>query len=206
MLEHIGFMFFSIIETVAVYYIIATLFRYTGKEFIWEALIVSLIINLMSYILRNELELAFMVPLITIVTFMFFFKLVVKIPLVWSLMCTILGYGLYVLIQVLLTVTLFGSVAAAQSSLSNGYLLQFGSGLIAFLISVFCYNVGWGFKFDFERLRFKFEDVSALVLIIGFMLMVSTIFYLNQLSVLIFFFASIVVFLLYYAVWKERGR
>ena len=53
-MEHIGFMFFSIIETVAVYYIIATLFRYAGKEFIWEALIVSLIINLMSYILRNE--------------------------------------------------------------------------------------------------------------------------------------------------------
>lgn len=204
--EPVGFMFFSIIETVAVYYLVMALFRFKTEDFIWEALFVSLLINLQSYILRNEFSLAFMVPLITVVTFMFFFKVIVRIPLIWSLITTILGYAIYAFLQIGLTILLFGSIEAAQSSLSNGYLLQFASGLIAILTSMFLYRIGWGFKFDFERLRFKFEDLLVIALIIAFMILVSIIFYYNQLTILIFFFTTIVMFLLYYAVWKEQGK
>ena len=204
--EPVGFMFFSIIETVAVYYLVMALFRFKSRDFIWEALFVSLLINLQSYILRNEFSLAYMVPLITVVIFMFFFKIVVHIPLIWSLIATIFGYAIYAFLQIGMTILLFGSIAAAQSSLSNGYLLQFASGLIAILASLFIYKIGWGFKFDFERLRFKFEDLLVIGLIITFLILVSVIFYYNQLTILIFFFASIVTFLLYYAIWKERGK
>lgn len=199
-------MFFSIIETIAVYYLVMALFRFRTRDFVWEALFLSLLINLQSYILRNEFSLSFMVPLITVVTFTFFFKILVRIPLVWSLIATIFGYAIYAFLQIGLTILLFGSIANAQSTLSNGYLLQFSSGLIAILLSIFLFKIGWGFKFDFEKLRFKFEDLLAISLIIAFLILVSIIFYYNQLTILIFFFATMVTFLLYYAIWKEQGK
>jgi hypothetical protein len=199
-------MFFSIIETIAVYYLVMALFRFRTRDFVWEALFLSLLINLQSYILRNEFSLSFMVPLITVVTFTFFFKILVRIPLVWSLIATIFGYAIYAFLQIGLTILLFGSIDNAQSTLSNGYLLQFSSGLIAILLSIFLFKIGWGFKFDFEKLRFKFEDLLAISLIIAFLILVSIIFYYNQLTILIFFFATMVTFLLYYAIWKEQGK
>ncbi|WP_143191971.1 hypothetical protein [Paenibacillus helianthi] len=204
--EPAGFMFFSIIETIGVYYLVMALFRFKPGDFIWEALIVSLLINLQSYILRNELSLAYLVPLITVLIFIFFFSVVVKIPLVWSWITTILGYAIYALLQTGLAFLLFGSIDAAQASLSNGYLLQFSSGLISVILSIWLYKIGWGFKFDFERLRFKFEDILIIVLIVVFLGLLSVIVYFEQLFILIAFFAVTVIFLLYYAVSKERGK
>ncbi|ASA20976.1 hypothetical protein B9T62_09365 [Paenibacillus donghaensis] len=199
-------MFFSTIETIAVYCVVMTLFRFKSKQYIWEALFVSLLINLQSYILRTEFSMSYLVPLITVMIFTFLFAVVVKIPLIWSLISTILGYAVYAFLQIAFTVLLFGSISAAQSSASNGYLLQFATGTITILLSIWLYKIGWGFKFDFERLRFKFEDVFIIVLIIVFLILISIIFYYNQLFLLILFFTSTIVFLLYYAIWKEKGK
>ncbi|WP_155990453.1 hypothetical protein [Paenibacillus graminis] len=172
-------------------------------NYIWQALFMVLLINLQSYIMRNEFSLSYLVPLITILLFAIFFKAVVKIPLIWSLIVTVLGYVAYAFLQTGLAKLLFGSIAAAQGEASNGYLLQFASGLITILLSVLLYKIGWGFKFDFERLRFKFEDMLMVLLIIIFLVSVSVIFYYNDLFVNILFFASVMMFLLYYAIRKE---
>ncbi|MBW4085811.1 hypothetical protein [Paenibacillus sp. S150] len=153
--------------------------------------------------MRNEFSLAYLVPLITILLFAVFFKVVVKIPLIWSVVVTVLGYVAYAFLQTALAKLLFGSIAAAQGNASNGYLLQFASGFITILLSIWLYKIGWGFKFDFERLRFKFEDVLMILLIIFFLIFVSVIFYYNDLFVNILFFAAVTVFLLYYAIRKE---
>ncbi|WP_249900434.1 hypothetical protein [Paenibacillus sp. PK3_47] len=162
-----------------------------------------LLINLQSYIMRNELSLAFLVPLITILLFAAFFKVVVKIPLIWSVIVTVLGYVAYAFLQTGFAKLLFGSIAAAQEDISNGYLLQFASGLITILLSVGLYKIGMGFKFDFERLRFRFEDIFIIMLIVVFLISVSVIFYYNDLFVNIVFFAAVMMFLLYYAIRKE---
>jgi hypothetical protein len=156
--------------------------------------------------MRNELSLSHLVPLITILLFAVFFKAVVKIPLIWSVIVTVLGYVAYALLQTGLAKLLFGSIAAAQGDLSNGYLLQFASGLITILLSVGLYKTGMGFKFDFERLRFKFEDVFMIILIVIFLVSVSVIFYYNDLWVNIVFFAAVMLFLLYYAIRRETGE
>ncbi|WP_211209336.1 hypothetical protein [Paenibacillus riograndensis] len=153
--------------------------------------------------MRNEFSLSYLVPLITILLFAIFFKVVVKIPLIWSVIVTVLGYVAYAFLQTGLAKLLFGSIAVAQGDTSNGYLLQFASGLITILLSVWLYKTGWGFKFDFERLRFKFEDILMVLLIVVFLVFVSVIFYYNDLFVNILFFASVMMFLLYYAIRKE---
>ncbi|MNI22022.1 hypothetical protein D3C73_755670 [compost metagenome] len=201
--EPFGYMAFSTIETLSVYCLIMSLFRFKFMNYIWQALFMVLLINLQSYIMRNEFSLSYLVPLITILLFAIFFKAVVKIPLIWSLIVTVLGYVAYAFLQTGLAKLLFGSIAAAQGDASNGYLLQFASGLITILLSVLLYKIGWGFKFDFERLRFKFEDMLMVLLIIIFLVSVSVIFYYNDLFVNILFFASVMMFLLYYAIRKE---
>lgn len=203
--EPFGYMAFSTIETTSVYCLIMTLFRYKFKDYIWEALFTVLLINLQSYVMRNEFSLAYLVPLITIFIFVIFFSAIVKIPLIWSLVATVLGYVAYAFLQTGLALLLFGSIAAAQQDTSNGYLLQFSSGLIAILISILFYKIGWGFKFDFEKLRFRFEDVFLIVMIVAFLVSVSVVFYYNDLFVNILFFACVMTFLLYYAVRRERG-
>lgn len=206
LLESTGFMFFSTLETISAYYLMMALFRFKAQDYIWEALFVVLLINLQSYVLRNEFSLAYLVPIIAILILTFLFAVIVKIPLIWSLITTILGYAIFAFIQTGLAILLFGSIAGAMSTTSNGYLLQFASGVITLLLSTFLYKIGWGFKFDFERLRFKFEDILVIILIVVFLFSISIILYYNQIFINILFFVSTVVFLLYYAVRKEIGE
>lgn len=201
--EPFGYMVFSTIETISVYCLIMSLFRFKFQSYIWQALIMVLLINLQSYIMRNEFPLSYLVPLITILLFAVFFTVVVRIPLIWSVIVTVLGYVVYAFLQTGLAKLLFGSIAIAQKDISDGYLLQFASGFIIILLSIWLYKIGWGFKFDFERLRFKFEDVLMIMLISIFLVFVSVVFYYNDLLVNILFFAAVMVFLLYYAVHKE---
>ncbi|OKP97761.1 hypothetical protein [Paenibacillus sp. P46E] len=201
--EPLGYMSFSTIEAISVYCLIMSLFRFKFQNYLWQALFMVLLINLQSYIMRNEFSLSYLVPLITILLYAFFFKVVVKIPLIWSVVVTVLGYVAYAFLQTGLAKLLFGSISAAQGDISNGYLLQFASGFITILLSIWLYKIGWGFKFDFERLRFKFEDVLMILLIAIFLVFVSVVFYYNDLFVNILFFAAVMIFLLYYAVRKE---
>lgn len=204
--EPVLYILFSALETFAVYCLIMTLYRYKFKDYLWEALGTGLLITLQSYVLRNEFSLAFLVPIITIFIFVAFFKLFVKIPLFWSFSVTVLGYASYALLQTGLARALFGSIAAAQGDASNGYLLQFASGSITILLSIGFYKIGLGFKYNFEKLRFRFEDVLMIALISVFLVSVSIIFYFNDMTANIVYFAAVMLFLLYYAIRKERGE
>ncbi|WP_438494977.1 hypothetical protein [Paenibacillus sp. IHBB 3054] len=164
-----------------------------------------LLVNLQSYVMRSEFSLAYLVPLITIFIFVCFFTVIVKIPIIWSVVVTVMGYVIYALLQTGLAKLLIGSIEAAQDDLSKGYLLQFSSGFITILLSIWLYKIGWGFKFDFERLRFRFEDILMITLITMFLVFVSVVFYYNELFVNILFFSTVMLFLLYYAIRRERG-
>ncbi|MEK3718898.1 hypothetical protein [Paenibacillus sp. FSL R7-0333] len=204
--EPVGYMLFSTVETFAVYCLIMTLFRYKFQDYIWEALITGLLINLQSYVMRNEFSLAYLVPIITIFIFVALFKVIVKIPLIWSIIVTVLGYVIYALLQTGLANMLFGSIAAIADSKFNGYLLQFSSGGMTIIASLFLYKIGMGFKFNFEKLRFRFEDIIMIAMIIFFLISVSIVFYYNDMFVNIVFFICVMAFLLYYAIRKEQGE
>ena len=197
-------MFFSTVEAFSLYWLIMTLFRYKAQHYAWQALYVILLINLQSYILRNEFELANYVPLICMLIYILLFKFIVKIPLIWSFIATVLGYGIFVFIQTLLIRYMFGSIQELQAQVWNGYLFQTVSACVALLLSWILYKTGLGFKFDFEKMKLNFENVIVIFITILFLLLVSIVFYYNKYTINILFFAAISFFLLYYAIKKER--
>ena len=73
-MEVIWFMLFSTFETLAIYSLIMTLLRFKTTEYIGQALIVMILANLQSFIMRNELQLDFLAPLITVLIFVSYFQ------------------------------------------------------------------------------------------------------------------------------------
>lgn len=200
----VGFMFFSTIEAFSLYFLIMCLFRYPYKNHAWQALVLTLLVNLPSYILRNEFALGELMPVVTMVFFALFFATVVKMPLAWAFITTISGYVIFGVVQTVVALAMFGSIETAKASVGNGYALQGVSGVLIILAAWLIYRLGYGFPFDMERLRFKFEDIMVIALIVLVLLSVSYIMYFNQVYINLLFFTVTSVYLLYFAVRKER--
>lgn len=204
MFEAVGFMFFSTIETLSLFALMMSLYRLKMIDYIWPALFVILLMNLQSYVLRNELSLEYLVPLIGILIFTFMLATIVKLPIVWSAIVTISGYVVFGVIQTIVVTILFGSVAEAQSTNENGYILQTVTALLMFFLSWGMYKFGIGFSFNFDRFRIKWENIITVTLIMIFLIAISVILYFNQIWINILFFGVSLAFLLYYAVRKEN--
>jgi hypothetical protein len=160
--------------------------------------------NLQSYFLRNDLSMANVAPLISIMLFTIFFTVVVKLPLIFSLLATIAGYAIFAVTQTCIVLIFFGSISAIDGSLANGYLLQVLSAAVLIVGAYFLYHMGKGFNFEFEKLRFKSEDIVLTIIIIGFLLGISVLLYYKEIytNILVFFLLS--MFFLHYSFKRER--
>ncbi|MNE65334.1 hypothetical protein D3C80_1608060 [compost metagenome] len=165
---------------------------------------IILINNLQSYLLRNELDLANISPLVTIIVFIFFFAAVVRMPVILSAIATISGYVIFAVIQSVLVLLMFGSLSQVDHNKINGYMLQTATAAVVFVIFWFAYRKGKGFTFDMEKLRFKLEDIFLTVLIIVFLIGISVLLFYKNLLIDITFFIVTSAFLLYYSTKKER--
>lgn len=203
-MEAVWFMVFSTFETLAIYSLIMTLLRFKTTEYIWQALIVMILANLQSFIMRNELQLDFLAPLITVLIFVFLFSAIIKIPVIWSAICTILGYMFYALIQVFYMLTLYGSIEATNNHEVDGYVLQLLSSLTGLLISWIMYKYAIGFTYDLEKLRFKFEHILLISLIVVVLILLAILFYLNRLWLLLLFFGITFGIFLFYAIQTKE--
>ncbi|MNO32631.1 hypothetical protein D3C76_226270 [compost metagenome] len=202
--EPVGFIFFSVIETFALYFLIMCMFRFRFREHLWQALALSLLINLQSFILRKDFDLGNLMPLVTIFFFILFFTIFVRMPLVLSLIATVSGYVVFGVVQCILAIIFFGSLDAVGDSLSNGYVLQLATGTVIIPSSWVFYRMGYGFTFDLSRLRFKFEDIMVTLLISLFLISITSILYFNQLYVVTIFFLATSAYMLYYSLRKDR--
>lgn len=200
--EPVGFMFFSTIETLALYYLIMSLFRFKWRWYIWQALFVILLNNLQSYLLRNELGMSNVAPLVLILIFILFFAAVVRMPLILSIIATISGFAIFAGIQTLILWSVFGSVSNIDNK-ANGYFLQVATAAIVFGVFGYLYRKGKGFTFDLDKLRFKIEDILLSVLICAFVIVVSLLLYYNDILLNALIFLVMSVFLLYYSTRKE---
>jgi hypothetical protein len=199
-------MLFSTLEGIGLLALMLALFRFKITQFIWPALFTILIMNLQSYIMRNELSLAYLAPVVNIVIFIFFIATVVKEPLVGSALITITGYLAYALLQTALVPILIGSIRQVQDSLTNGYILQSGSFLLDVLLAWILYRYGKGFSFDFEKFRLKKENVIVVFLIVGTLIAFGIILFKNDILINGLFFTVALLLFLYYAVIKERSE
>ncbi|WP_410514993.1 hypothetical protein PaeBR_11725 [Paenibacillus sp. BR2-3] len=204
--EPVGFIFFSTIEGVAVFSLMMSIYRMKATEFIWYALFVILLMNLQSFVLREELSLAFLVPIINMLLFIFLLTTVMRISLVWSSIITISGYFAFVVIQSLTFKILFWNLTLAevQGDVVKGYMLQSTSGLFGILLAWLLYKFGVGFAADFEKLRFKFEHVMVIGSIIMTLIMAAVFFFYNDIWLNVSYFTVAVLFFLYYALRKEK--
>ncbi|AIQ29294.1 hypothetical protein P40081_14865 [Paenibacillus sp. FSL P4-0081] len=197
-------MFFSTIETLALYYLIMSLFRFKWKWYLWQVLFVILLNNLQSYLLRNELGMANISPLILILIFILFFSAVVRMPLILSIIATISGYVIFAVIQTIIVLLVFGSISDIYASVGNGYFLQLLTSAVVFFIFSYAYRKGKGFTFDLDKLRLKLEDILLSVLILGFVIGISVLLYYNDILLNAVIFVIMSVFLLYYSTRKEK--
>ncbi|WP_052088023.1 hypothetical protein [Paenibacillus wynnii] len=198
------FMIFSTLETFALYFLIMTLFRFKWARHVWEALFIILFLNLQSYLLRNELDMPSFAPLVLVIVFILFFALKVKMPLVLSVIATISGFVIFTLVQTIILLGYFGSISSIDNNASNGYLLQFITSIIIIPVCWLSYVKGKGFTYDYEKLRFKLEDVVLTTLVVLFLPGVSLLFYFKELYLNIVLFMGLSMFLLAYSSRKEK--
>lgn len=206
--EAISFMFFSVIETFAIYFLIMCLFRFKWQEFGWHALCLALLITVQSYILRHNYELGNLMPLVTMILFVLFFAAVARMPFIFSIFITVVGYAGFAVVQCLLAILFFGSISAISDSASNGYVLQLATSAVIFPVMYLLFRLGYGFTFDImmNKLRFKFDDIMVIIMILLFFISVTSVLYANRLYVVTLFFIATSAALLYYAIRKQRHQ
>ncbi|MBW4081856.1 hypothetical protein [Paenibacillus sp. S150] len=197
-------MIFSTIEGVGMFAMMLSFFRLKATDYIWPALSAILLMNLQSYVLRDDFSLPILVPIINAFLFIILLAAVVKIPVVWAGIVTVSGYLAFAFIQTMLVLIVFGSLSNAQSSAFNMFSGQAMSGLISTAVAWLLYKFGIGFMFDFERLRLRWEGAFVVTLSLAAIMLFSFIVYKNDIRLYAIFLPASLVILLYYAVRKER--
>lgn len=204
LLEPVWFMLFSNLEAFSWCALCMSIFRYKTSEYAWQILVVVTLMNLQSFILRNELSLSYLAPIINIIFVTFLFATIVKVSLVGSLTITIVGFVGFGIVQAIITVVIFGTISEAQSTAFNGYFLQAATAGIVFIISWFLYRYGYGFSYDFERFRFQYERTVTISLLFIFIVSITAVLYLNEIWAVIAVFIVSLIFFLKYAIKKEK--
>ncbi len=205
LLKPIGFLLFSTLEGVAVFALILSIFKVKMTPYLWQAIFVNLIMNLQSYMLREEFSFSYLVPVVNMLLFYFLLATVVKIPIVWSGIMTVTGYFAYAVVQSVFLKVMFGNlpVSELQDGSLKGYLLQVVSAgsRTAYFIDVVS-------KRDrlfpnFKKLKFKEEYGIVITLIILSLISTSIVLYYNEVWLNMIFFALVSGFFIYYAIGKE---
>lgn len=202
--EAAGFLIFSTIEGVGILFIMMASYRINPIEYMWPSLFIILLMSLQSFVLRNELALANVVPVINILLFILLLTAVMKMPLLWSGIIAIFGYMAFAIVQTIVVFTIFGSIANAQATVSHGYSTQAMTAIILSLTSWFMLKKRIGFTFDFERLRLKRENLIIILLMLIFMTVFSVIMLRQDIWLNIVFFGAALLMLIYYAVREEH--
>ncbi|TKH43418.1 hypothetical protein C1I60_14060 [Paenibacillus terrae] len=200
------FITFSVVESFAAFVLTLTIFRLKALDFQWQALVVSLLMSCQSFVLREELDLAFLAPVINILLMVLLITTVVKVPLIWSGILSVTGFFVYTLVQTILLVLMYSDVPMSelQGGTAMGSLLQAITSAVVLIASGLLYKFGIGFIAPFDKLRFKWEQNLVVVVIIGALVTVTVIAYLNDVWLNIAYFAMAAGLFLYYALKKER--
>lgn len=197
----IGFTLFSALEGIGIYFISMSTFRLKPFNNFNAFLPFLVVMILQSYFLRNEVHFESFVPVVSVLLFILFYTLYLRIPLIWSCIIGFVSYTAFGLIQWLLLELVFGSVEKMNQELYGGYILQTLTAIVLYIISAVLIRYRIGFIADFERFRFKSEKyITISMIVITIIGMVLTAF--SNIAMLIIV-ASFIYFL-YFAIKKEK--
>jgi hypothetical protein len=199
--DEIRFVVFSLIEGIGIFFMMLSSFRLNPLRFYMRFLPLLVIMVFQSFLLREEMFYPFLVPVVNIILFVLFITQIMKIPLIWSFIITILGYFAFGIIQFSLIFVLFQTVEKMSTNLLNGYILQCSTALLQVIVSIIMLKYRIGFVAEFEKLRFKKESYLIIIMIsislIGIALVSISIY--AMLIIMLSF-----TFFLLYSIRKER--
>ncbi|NUU74787.1 hypothetical protein [Paenibacillus xylanilyticus] len=205
MWEPVRFLLFSTLETMSAFALMLAIFRLKVKNYIWPGLFVSLLMNLQSYLMREEASMSALAPAISTVLFILLITTVVKVPVMWSSIIAILGTFSYTVVQTAIMLLFFRGVPTESLATSvEGSALQAASSVVALGVTYFLLKFKIGFAADFEKFRFKWEHVGVVAFIIFSLLASTMMFYLNNMLLVIVHMVLAVGLFLYYAIRKEK--
>ncbi|MCC3377158.1 hypothetical protein [Cohnella sp. REN36] len=199
--KFLGFMFFSSVEVLALIAITLTIFRFKISDYIWQSVLIAIVMNIMSFVLRNELDLPSLAPISNVIAFALFIYIFLKEPpLVWSFIMSLTGTVAFVIIQAIFIACSFGtlSIHAVDSDLVKGYMLQTMTGVTIFIISYMLYKRGWGYSAEFTKLKFKWERFVVLGMIIIITAALGALLYYKDLLIDILFLFLAFLFIIFY--------
>ncbi|MEC0237779.1 hypothetical protein P4H71_26025 [Paenibacillus kribbensis] len=203
MWEPIRFLLFSTAEAMAAFFLMTAIFRLKGIDYTWQALYISLVMNLQSYMIREETNLSFLAPIVNILLFTFLLATVIKVPILWSAIISTAGVFMYGAIQAVFMITMGIDSTNLQNS-TQGALLQAVTSAFVFFTAWFLFKFRIGFTFDFEKLRLKWEHTIVSVLIIMSLAAAAFVLYAADLALIVIYFVLAAGMFLYYALKKER--
>lgn len=203
-----GYIFFSTIETAAFLIFMQSIFRFGSWQFKWETLLVSVLVSFLSFLLREEFQVKTYFPLMAILIFIGYAKVVIRAPLFWSILMSGLSYVLFLLIQtgiVLFFVQIIGiRFETVQSASIEQFVVQLCTGLVLIGVSLILFLKGYGFSFSFQKFRFKGEDLLGSLLVAIALGSIGAIFIMKNLIIALAVLIILSVVLLYYGMRKER--
>lgn len=205
MWEPTRFLLFSTLETMSAFALMLATFRIKVKNYIWPGLFVSLLMNLQSYLMREEASMAALAPALSTILFILLITTVVKVPVMWSSIIAILGTFSYTVVQTIILFVFFQGVDTSTLATSvEGSALQAVTSIVALGVTYFLLKFKIGFTADFEKFRFKWEHIGVVAFVVFSLLASTLMFYINNMFLVIVHMALAVGMILYYAIRKER--
>ncbi|WP_058830679.1 hypothetical protein [Paenibacillus polymyxa] len=204
MWEAVRFLLFSSVESFAAFSLMLSIYRLKPLEFLWPGLFSFLIMNLISFFLREQMSLSFMVPAISTIIFILLITTVVRVPILWAAIMAMTGMFIYTAFQALVILSLFGSFTEDMQYSSAGTVVQIVTSAWTFFFVWILLKFKIGFTAEFERLRFKWEHIAVIAFIMVGLIASATVMFYNNLLFIILVLALVAGLFLYYAVVKER--
>ncbi|ASS64702.1 hypothetical protein [Paenibacillus sp. RUD330] len=204
--EFLGFMFFGSIEGFALIALVLALYRFKISESYWPVGITVFLMTLQSFLLREELQIAVLVPIVNAIFISLMLTIFLKVPAHWALFVSLAGYVGYIIFQIVISTASFGvfSQAAVEESLFKGYLLQLLTAAPVYYISRYLYSRGLGFSFDFDEKRLKHEGTVIVISVIIVLVSFGFVLYSRDRFLMLVVLLAAMAFFLYYSIIRER--
>lgn len=146
------FFIFSILDALAILILGFKIYRFPLKDYIWELFVFTVIIAFVSYYNRLVLEFPVIDPVVQLLLYIAFFRLILKTRMLYSLLISITGYLAFIVIQLILIFTLnilsiFPLDAIENQTGLDVNMLQVLTELLSFTIAFMLYKLNGGFSF-----------------------------------------------------------
>ncbi|MGZ9868184.1 hypothetical protein ACU3L3_07155 [Priestia endophytica] len=149
--------------------VMSMLFQLKFRKHGLIVLIISVLSSVINYLVyfNKGADIGYIVPLITVLTMFLYLSAVAKVPAMWALVVTATGgVALPTIIGIGIMLGSLGYFAPSELKLHiwKNYALDIISGLIFSIVATVLYLRGWGFRFDFEKIRFKWERFIVIII------------------------------------------